>query len=119
MDAWLPRPCTYNGAAQGLQPAAKYPGIMEVSFANPETISNGFGTVLGGYYNGRNFSGDIAEVAVYGALTTAQEQSIIGYLGDKYGIGTPYNAAVPEPSTVVLLGMGLLGLLCYAWRKGK
>ena len=26
---------------------------------------------------------------------------------------------VPEPSTVVLLGMGVLGLLAYAWRKRK
>ncbi|MCG2685417.1 MAG: PEP-CTERM sorting domain-containing protein [Planctomycetales bacterium] len=26
---------------------------------------------------------------------------------------------VPEPSSVVLLAIGLLGLLCYAWRKRK
>ena len=26
---------------------------------------------------------------------------------------------VPEPSTVVLCATGLLGLLCYAWRKGR
>jgi hypothetical protein len=26
---------------------------------------------------------------------------------------------VPEPSTIILLGMGLLGLLAYAWRKRK
>jgi hypothetical protein len=27
--------------------------------------------------------------------------------------------ATPEPSTIVLLGAGLLSLLCYAWRKRK
>jgi len=26
---------------------------------------------------------------------------------------------IPEPSTLVLLGMGLVGLLCYAWRKRR
>jgi autotransporter-associated beta strand protein len=28
-------------------------------------------------------------------------------------------AAVPEPSTLLLAAMGLVGLLCYAWRKRK
>ena len=28
-------------------------------------------------------------------------------------------AAVPEPSTLLLLATGLLGLLCYGWRKWK
>ena len=28
-------------------------------------------------------------------------------------------AVIPEPSTIVLLGMSVLGLLAYAWRKRK
>ena len=27
--------------------------------------------------------------------------------------------AIPEPSAIVLLAMGLFGLLAYAWRKRK
>ena len=30
----------------------------------------------------------------------------------------PVNA-VPEPGTIALLATGLLGLLCYAWRRQK
>ncbi|MBU4273117.1 MAG: PEP-CTERM sorting domain-containing protein [Planctomycetes bacterium] len=26
---------------------------------------------------------------------------------------------IPEPSTLALLATGLIGLLCYAWRKRK
>ncbi|MCG2685700.1 MAG: PEP-CTERM sorting domain-containing protein [Planctomycetales bacterium] len=26
---------------------------------------------------------------------------------------------IPEPSTLALLAAGLLGLLCYAWRKRR
>ena len=29
------------------------------------------------------------------------------------------NAPIPEPGTLTLLVTGLIGLLCYAWRKRK
>jgi hypothetical protein len=36
-----------------------------------------------------------------------------------YGYGTVYSLAVPEPSTLVLLGSGAIGMLGYAWRRWK
>ena len=30
-----------------------------------------------------------------------------------------FNLVIPEPSTLALLATGLIGLLCYAWRKRK
>jgi hypothetical protein len=30
-----------------------------------------------------------------------------------------FNVIVPEPGTIVLLAAGLLGLVCYAWRRRR
>jgi hypothetical protein len=35
------------------------------------------------------------------------------------GVPTSIQIAIPEPSTLALLGCGLFGLLAYAWRKRK
>jgi hypothetical protein len=37
--------------------------------------------------------------------------------GTGLSIGGTGLSIVPEPGTLILLGTGLLGLLCYAWRK--
>ena len=76
-----------------------------------------FGSVGNPLYVGSNFSapgspvlsmsGAIDEVAVYGYDLSASQ------------VLAHYNAAAPEPTSAVLLGSALIGLLAYAWRKRK
>ncbi|MCX6832723.1 MAG: PEP-CTERM sorting domain-containing protein [candidate division Zixibacteria bacterium] len=39
--------------------------------------------------------------------------------GTGLSIGGTGLSIVPEPGTLILLGTGVLGLLCYAWRQRK
>jgi len=55
-------------------------------------------------------------------VPTGGSVSYLGKIGYTAGGGRVFNVTigeVPEPSTLVLLGMGLMGLVCYAWRKRK
>jgi hypothetical protein len=67
-------------------------------------------TLHGGTFNSEYFSGGLDEVAYNAyALTAAQVQQ-------HYLAGTTA-AAVPEPASLTLLGVGSLGLLAYGWRR--
>jgi hypothetical protein len=71
------------------------PGIVE---AHGDAGSWG-STSLGGYYHdgNRNWAGEIAEVAVFDRVPTeAERQAIVGYLGAKYRIRTPFPPPTPS-----------------------
>jgi hypothetical protein len=60
------------------------------------------------------------------AYVTAGAEFNFTTTGAPHGIGTEagtfgntYFNTVPEPGTMMLLATGLMGLLCYAWRKRK
>ena len=55
---------------------------------------------------------DIASLLIYDTyLTPAQFNDTGFFLADRFGIATVFTAPVPEPSTAVLMVMGLIGLV--------
>jgi hypothetical protein len=64
---------------------------------------------LGEWYGSqpRAFDGALDEFAVYNTALTGVQ------------IGDHYAALMPEPSSIAIVVTGLIGMLCYAWRKRK
>ena len=64
-----------------------------------------------------NYNKTLPAPGISGLSSGGLDAQAIGMLtaaGFSVGVGV-----VPEPSTLVLLAAGLLGLACYAWRKRK
>jgi Zn-dependent alcohol dehydrogenase len=68
----------------------------------------------GGYFS--NYSGLLDQVAIFDQALSAAEISDI--ITNGLGAATA-TAAVPEPSTFAMLGIGSVGLLCVRRRKRK
>ena len=52
---------------------------------------------VGGYYTGREYKGDVAEVIIYNRALTSLEQNQVGYyLASKYNVATSYSPPGPE-----------------------
>ena len=62
-------------------------------------------------------------IVVSGSLSTNDFNAIGTYLETKYDLNTAFpdasSTAIPEPSTLVLSGIGLLWLGLYAWRRRR
>jgi hypothetical protein len=56
----------------------------------------------------RSFNGAIDDVRIYNRALTASEVNVVYHSTD-----------VPEPSTLVLLGIGAISLLAYVWRRRR
>ncbi len=92
----------------------KATGAAGEAAGNPIAYSGGTYVGASGAGGGEYWNGDIAEIIVYNSVLNAtQIGQVNSYLGEKYGV------AVPEPSAIVVLVTGLVGLLAYAWRKRR
>jgi hypothetical protein len=86
------------------------------------SYGSGWSVLLGTQSGTNAFQGTIGDMLFYSAALSSTDRNNVGYyLAQKYGISnsTYVGTYVPEPSSLVLLAAGLLGLLCYAWRKRK
>ena len=64
------------------------------------------------------FTGDLAEVILIDRVLTDDERNRLGgYVQLKYGLQIQDAVVIPEPSTVVLALLGMVGLCLAAWRR--
>ncbi len=81
------------------------------------TFTDGSGKIVGAPH----VIGDLRTLTIPAGATQFQLGAVDNNYTDNTGSVTinVHEAAVPEPSTLVLLGMGVVSLLAYAWRKRR
>ena len=94
----------------------------EVEAGDYAIWANGFGGVSPRFTDG-DYNGDgSVDAADYTTWANNFDQTVVAPAGAAQApaaAGATQSAAVPEPSTLVLSGLGLIGLLAYRWRRRR
>jgi hypothetical protein len=107
--AWHHVAAVFNGSANLLSLYVDYQAEGSLDYNNSVALTSLIGTDTNfrigvNHTNGQAMYGDIDYIRVSNVALAPAE--FVGY-------------GVPEPSTMIMLIVGGLGLLCYAWRKRK
>ena len=77
------------------------------------TLHHGF------LYNGSSYTTIDDPLGVKTFIDGIDGNTLVGYYIDSSNVNHGFVATVPEPSTFILLGLGAITLLGYAWRRRK
>lgn len=97
-----------NGDSQYTIPGGFGAAHIVEAVATSSAAFSGFRLSENGF--NRYWNGDVSEVLIFDGILNSYDRNLIGFsLANKYGISSSY-VAVPEPSTALLLAVGVLGL---------
>jgi hypothetical protein len=80
---------------------------------------NSLGTQIGSYTSGTVGTSQFETMSVTRPVWDIAYVLASGYSGESAGLDHLQYNVVPEPSTFILLSMGAIGLLAFAWRRRR